>query len=110
MALCFSSFATIAELVDALSRCGANVREGRPIDATTVMLECERGNARLDVEVFKDAEGRPSGVWGRRDLIRRALIASDIALMHDLTSVIETQAGRPDESGASEGDFFEHVS
>lgn len=84
------AFGTIPEIMGLLSRCGAEVREPEPqVDAETVLLECERGAARCEVEIFMDFDGRPIGVVGQRDISRRSSFEVDVALMRDLTSALE---------------------
>lgn len=85
------AFATVGEIVRVLGRAHAEVRErtGAAECSDSIVLECERGAARIEVEVLKDANsGRPVGVWGRRDLKRRTCFAGDIELMKDLTSAL----------------------
>jgi hypothetical protein len=95
MLLRCQAFGSVEELVHVLQRCGAQVRERVPSEgANTVLLDCERGDARFELEVFKDSTGdRPIGVWGRRDLTRRRSIGVDVALMRDLTAALERAEG-----------------
>jgi hypothetical protein len=103
MLLRCSAFGTIDEIVGVFCRCGAEIRQRVPAEGSeTVLLECERGGARLEVEVFKDStEGRPLGVWGRRDLTRRTSMAADAALMRDLTSALKSAEEVPPAPGAA---------
>ena len=64
----------------------------------TVLLDCSREGAQIEVEVFKDCDSGRIGVWGRRNLARRTSIDADQALMRDLTAAL-VSAGAEDPSG-----------
>jgi hypothetical protein len=96
-----SAFPSVKEVVRVLRECDAEVREcGRSTEGpATVLLDCAREGAQIEVEVFKDSDdGRPIGVSGRRILARRTFIADDQALMRDLTAAL-VRAGAEDLSG-----------
>jgi hypothetical protein len=94
------SFATVAEIVRVLCGNGAEVRE-RVVAAEgrdSVVLDCGRGDARIEVEVFTDpTSGRLTGVWARRDLTRRTSMGIDVALLRDVESLL-VSAGAEDSS------------
>lgn len=92
---------SIEGIVRILRQGGADVQERVPntAETATVLLDCAREGAWIEVEVFKDSDtGRPIGVWGRRNLGRRTTIPADQALMRDLaTALIHAGAEDPSE-------------
>jgi hypothetical protein len=91
---------SVEDVVRTLRRRGADVRE-RAVNAEdpgTVLLDCSREGAQIEVEVFKDCDSGRIGVWGRRNLARRTSIDADQALMRDLTAAL-VSAGAEDPSG-----------
>ena len=93
-------FPSVEGVVRVLRQGGVDVRQ-RVLNtegAATVLLDCAREGARIEVEVFKDSDnGRPIGVWGRRTLARRTAIDADQALMRELTAAL-VSAGAEDPS------------
>jgi len=91
------AFKTVGEIVSVFCDCSAEVREGDSVEGS-IMLECQRGVARVQVEVFLDGHaGCPIAVLSQRDLRRRTLIVEDVALMRDLECAlksIEEKSGR----------------
>src|SRR5262249_37287692 len=94
-------FPSVEAVIRVLRQGGADVRE-RILNTegpATVLLDCVREGARIEVEGFKDSDsGRPIGVWGRRILARRTTILADQALIRDLTAAL-VSAGAEDPSG-----------
>jgi hypothetical protein len=92
------SYGTVEEIIRVFQTCGAEVKERVPPPGTeTLLFDCERGDASLQVEVFVDpVAGRPIGVYGHRDLARRASIVADVSLMRDLSSALERAEGSAD--------------
>ncbi len=93
-------FSSVDDVVRVLRHAGSNVREGilNRDGQATVLLECTRDGAQIEIEVFKDAEsGRLVGIWGRRNLTRRTSIEADQSMMRDLTAAL-VSAGAEDPS------------
>jgi hypothetical protein len=81
---------SVEDVVGTLRRVGADVR-GRGLNTEeqgTVLLDCSRDGAQIDVEVFTYPDIGRFGVWGRRNLARRTSIEADQALMRDLTAAL----------------------
>src|SRR5262249_314097 len=94
-------FPSVEAVVRVLRQGGVDVQEHIPNTegSATVLLDCVREAARIEVEVFKESGGgRPIGVWGRRILARRTTILVDQALMRDVTAAL-VSAGAEDPSG-----------
>lgn len=85
----------VETIVNILGGCGIDARERlRAEPAETVSFDCQRGDARVEAEVFTDAtRERAIGVWARRDLTRRRSIAEDAALIDDLAAALERTEG-----------------
>jgi hypothetical protein len=86
-----AAFPSLADVVRVLREEGAEVRERSVLleGKAATILDCARGDARIEVEVIQDTDsGRPAGLWGRRDLSRRTSIEVDQMLMRDLTSAL----------------------
>jgi hypothetical protein len=90
---------SVEDVVQALRRGGADVRK-RTVNTEergTVLLDCSREGAQIEVEVFEDSGSGRMGAWGRRNLGRRTSIGADQALMRDLTTAL-VSAGAEDPS------------
>lgn len=90
---------SVEDVVRTLRQVGAHVRErARNIEEQgTVLLDCFREGAQIEVEVFANPDIRRMGVWGRRNLERRTSIEADQALMRDFKAAL-VSAGVEDES------------
>jgi hypothetical protein len=84
----------VYELLPALIRqCGAEAHQDTigVAPETLARLRCIRGDAEITIEVFGRLEGdAPVGLWGRRQLARRAQFRADVALIRDLTSLLDS--------------------
>ncbi len=92
------AFPSVEDVVRVLRQRERAVREcgGSTEGPATVLLECAREGARIEVEVFMDSDnGRSIGVWGRRILARSTFIGDDQALMRDLIAAL-VSAGAED--------------
>jgi hypothetical protein len=81
---------SVQEVVQVLQRAGADVRERSQTDAKsdTVLLDCFREHAQIEVEVFKDSDNKCFGAFGHRNLTRRTAIDADQALIRDLKAAL----------------------
>jgi hypothetical protein len=52
------------------------------------ILTCYRDNAQIEIEIFRDEDNSPIGVWGRNDFTRRAQAAANNALIKDLEALL----------------------
>lgn len=81
---------SVEDVVRILRQGGAEVRERAPNteEPSTVLLDCSREGAQIEVEVFKDSDSGRMGVGGRRNLARRVSIEPDQALIRDLKAAL----------------------